>query len=121
MAKETLHFKSKHTGDMKKAPVGYSWTMLLFSAFVPLLRGDWKWAVSIFISFVVLVALVVGFNPEAEYPESVCVWASFILGFFYNKSYVKTLIAKDYVVTSVENGDMAGVTSKLGIKLPLAE
>ena len=30
---------------MKLAPVGYSWTNLFFGFFVPLFRGDWKWAV----------------------------------------------------------------------------
>lgn len=32
-------------GLMKQAPVGFSWTMLLFGPFVPLFRGDLKWTI----------------------------------------------------------------------------
>jgi len=27
----------------REAPVGFSWTMLLFGVFVPLFRSDWEW------------------------------------------------------------------------------
>jgi len=121
MAKETLHFKNKHTGKMKQAPVGYSWTMLLFSIFVPILRGDWKWAFIIFVLFSIVIGVVAGVNPTAEHPEGVAPWLSLILGFFYNKTYIKGLIAKGYEVTSAERGEIDVISTKLGLDLPLAK
>jgi ABC-type antimicrobial peptide transport system permease subunit len=120
MAKETLHFKSKHTGKLKKAPVGYSWTTLFFTAFVPLLRGDWKWAVIMMLIILVLGGSIAAVAPNAPV-QSVSVWVGIILGFFYNKSYIKGLISNDYEVTSVEQGEIDATQTKLGLTLPLAE
>jgi hypothetical protein len=119
MAKETLHFKNKHTGQMKQAPVGYSWTTLFFTAFVPLLRGDWKWAV-----IMALIIIVLGGSVAAAAPSvpvaSITLWTGIIVGFFYNKTYIKNLITKGYEVTSVEQGDIDVVQTKLGVTLPVS-
>lgn len=39
-------FMRNSYGAMKQVKVGYSWTVLFFGFFVPLIRGDWKWSTS---------------------------------------------------------------------------
>lgn len=119
MAKETLHFKSKHTGQIKQAPVGYSWTTLFFTAFVPLLRGDWKWVAIMALIILVLAGIVAAVAPNAPV-QSISLWTGIILGFLYNKAYIKGLISKGYEVTSVEQGDIDAVQTKLGVTLPVS-
>lgn len=60
---------------------GFSWTTLFFGCFVPLLRGDLKWA---FIMFI-LAFLTCGIS-----------W--FIVPFTYNKSYINDLQTKGYKI-----------------------
>jgi hypothetical protein len=69
--------------EVKKAPVGYSWTMLFWWFFVPLLRADWVW-------FVAMLALGLLFW-----------WVpAIVMSFFYNKIYLKNLFNKGYKVHS---------------------
>jgi hypothetical protein len=78
MAHITLKHSSGLTKEVKK---GFSWTMLFFGVFVPLIRGDIKWFV---ISFV-LAFLTFGLS-----------WL--LLPFFYNDLYIKDLIEKGWKV-----------------------
>jgi hypothetical protein len=71
--------KNKLTGEIKEAPLGFSWTTLLFGVFVPLIRGDFKW----FVIFLILAFITAGL-----------VW--FVVPFIYNKIYVKELISKGF-------------------------
>jgi hypothetical protein len=43
MANNTIYFENPRTGQMKEAPVGFSWTTLLFGPLPMLFRGNWKW------------------------------------------------------------------------------
>jgi len=43
MAYTTITFENPRTEHIKQAPVGFSWTVLLFGFFPRLFRGDWKW------------------------------------------------------------------------------
>ena len=72
---QIIIMKNKLTGEIKEAPLGFSWTTLLFGVFVPLIRGDFKWFVIFFILAVITLGLV---------------W--FVVPFVYNKIYVKELI-----------------------------
>mgnify|MGYP000031646104 CR=1 FL=1 len=119
MATETLHFKSKHTGQMKQAPVGYSWTTLFFTAFVPLLRGDWKWTGIMLLIILLLAGSLTAIAPSVPV-QSISVWTGIILGSFYNKAYVKGLLSKGFEVSSVEKGEVEQVEIKLGLTLPIA-
>lgn len=66
-------------GMVKQVKLGFSWTMLFFGIFVPLLRGDLKWT---FISLI-LVIITSGF-------------AWLILPFFYNRLYIKDMLEKGW-------------------------
>ncbi|MGU8834282.1 DUF2628 domain-containing protein [Clostridium perfringens] len=66
-------------GDKIYAPVGFSWTVFFFGAFVPLLRGDFKW-------FIIMLFLQIGgFNL-----------LTLLFMFKYNQWYIDDLIAKGY-------------------------
>jgi len=75
-----ITLKHATSGLVKQVPVGFSWTTLLFGAFVPLLRGDIKW----FIIFMVVSILTVGL-------------AWFVIPFVYNKIYIKELLQRGFV------------------------
>lgn len=69
-------------GVIKKVPVGFSWTMLLFGPLVPLFRGDLKWMV-LFLLAVVFTLPLYGIG-----------WV--ILPFIYNKRYILNLLERGY-------------------------
>ena len=68
-------------GVIKEVKVGFSWTMLLFGVFVPLVRGDWKWF---------LISMLAGLVT--------CGISWLIFPFFYNKIYLNELLEKGYVI-----------------------
>lgn len=74
----TINLKNQ-TGAIKTAPTGFSWTMLFFGCFVPLLRGDFKWF------FMSLAASVVTVGIS---------W--FIMPFIYNKRYISNLLESGF-------------------------
>jgi hypothetical protein len=104
MAYTTIHFKNPNSGELRQAPVGFSWTTLLFGCFPALFRGDWKW-----FSIQLLIALF-------TYGLS-----TFVFMFIYNKLYIKELINKGYKAASIEDGDFIKANSTLGISLPILE
>ena len=67
-------------GMIKQVKLGFSWTMLFFGIFVPLLRGDWKWFVFSFL----LACITFGIS-----------WV--VLPFIYNKIYIKGLLEKGWL------------------------
>ena len=68
-------------GVTKTVKVGFSWTMLFFGIFVPLVRGDWKWG----LISIVLAPITFGIS-----------WLVF--PFIYNKLYINDLKDKGYKV-----------------------
>lgn len=90
--------------DVKKAPIGYSWTMLLFGFLVPLFRTDWIAAIAILVASVFVPILP---------------W--FIASFFYNKYYIKSLLSKGYKVSDLGGLSEEQIKAKLGLmSVPLA-
>ena len=78
----------KHeSGVTKKVKKGFSWTVLFFGLFVPLIRGDLKWALIMF-----LLQLLAGYFTFGLGSFVV----SLIFGFVYNKVYIKDLLEKGY-------------------------
>ena len=88
-------------GVIKEAPVGYSWTMLFFGIFVPLLRGDWKWAAITLLAAIFSYGLV----PLIIFP------------FIYNKFYLKDLIYKGYKVKG-EIPNIQQIEAYAGMEIP---
>lgn len=102
MAFTSVVFKHPDTGAVKKAPVGFSWTVLFFFFLPPLLRGDWKWALII----LSLAPLTFGMS-------------NILFVFIYNQLYAGELICAGYEAQSVANGDVDSVRRKLGTDLPM--
>ena len=98
MAFATINFEDK-SGSIKEAPVGFSWTTFFFGFFPALIRGDWKWALIIF------VATFVSFG-----------FAGIIFGFIYNRIYVQGLLKQGYKVKNY-SGNKALIEQKAQIKL----
>lgn len=65
--------------EIKKAPVGFSWTVLFFGGFPCLFRQDWLWG----------ILLILG----STFTYGI---AAFVCAFFYNKVYIKNLLNKGY-------------------------
>ena len=96
MAQE-ITLKNPKTGITKKGYVGFSWTMLLFGGFVPLIRGDMAMAAMGFVLHILTIAL------------GTAVWA-----FFFNKQYTTKLIEAGYEIVG-DPADVASAKLALGI------
>ena len=84
MAHSWLVMEQPNTRHVKEAPLGYSWSMLFFGVFVPVVRSDWKWA---FVSFALAIATL-GLS-----------WL--ILPFLYNAIYAKGLIGEGFKAKAI--------------------
>lgn len=100
MAYNTIYFENPYNGQLREAPVGFSWTVFFFSCFPPIFRGDWKW----FIIMVILALATAGLS-------------GFVFIFMYNRIYIKELINAGYRVKNVEFGTVEQLSLKLGIRL----
>lgn len=70
--------------EFKRSPIGFSFTMLIFGFFVPLLRKDFKWAG---IQFATQLSYLI--HPALGL-------TSLVLPFMYNKLYIKDLLEQGY-------------------------
>ena len=104
MAFDKLNLKNPSTGEIKQAPVGFSWTTFFFGMFVPLIRADWLMAV------IMLGVAMITFGLS-----------NIVFAFIYNKLYIKNLIYKEgFKVTGSNNGNLDKVSASLGLELPMA-
>ena len=103
MAYATIDFHNPRTGALKQAPVGFSWTTLLFGFFPALFRGHLMGA---------LIMFLLGF---ATFGLSGLVFA-----FIYNKMYVRHLLGEGFKVAR-SSWDVGRISRKLRIDLPLDE
>lgn len=78
---------NQSTGAVKEIKVGFSWTTFFFGFFVPLFRGDIKWAL-----IMLVISIVLGV-PTAGVGSGI---VGIIFSFMYNKFYTKDLLAKGY-------------------------
>ena len=119
MANNSIHFKNPDTGETRKAPVGYSWTVLFLGIFLPLFRSDWKGA-----GLILGVYFIVFLSPTSAhivlFGVSVLM-IGFIFSFFYNKSYIKGLVKKGFQAYGVDHGVMTELVNKLDCSILLLE
>lgn len=85
MQSNKLILKNPRTGQIKTAPIGFSWTVVLFGFFIPLYRSDWPW---------VIIMLVFG---SFTYGLGTLLFAP-----FYNQFYARSLVNKGYQIYSIE-------------------
>lgn len=76
--------------EIKKAPIGYSWTTLFFGPFPALFRQDWLWALGLFFGNLLTYGIV-----------------GLVVSFFYNKAYLKGLFNSGYKIHN-----MGGMTDE---------
>jgi hypothetical protein len=74
----TIVFKNNF-GAVKNVKFGFSWTMFFFGFWVPVIRGDWKWAI---ITFLLSIPTFGFFG--------------IVFAFMYNKTYINELLAAGY-------------------------
>ena len=98
MAFATIKLKSKN-GSIKEAPVGFSWTVFFVSWLVPLSRGDWKWALIIFVPIFITFGL-----------------SSILFAFIYNRTYIEGLLKQGYTIKSY-SGDKKLIEASAQINL----
>lgn len=77
----------ENNGLRKEVKVGFSWTVFFFGLFVPLFRGDLKWAAIMFFGTALLVVVTAGLGSPIF---------GIIMSFNYNKIYIKELIEKGW-------------------------
>lgn len=84
MLRKTLILKNPRTEQIKFAPLGFSWTFLLFGFCVPFYRRDWLWGIPTLIGYIMTFGLI-----------------SIPLAFIYNKYYARSLFKKGYKIFQI--------------------
>lgn len=79
MANITLKLKNSRNNKIKTAYLGFSWTVLLFGFFVPIIRKDWENAAIMFFFYVPTLGL-----------------ASIPYAFIYNRMHTHKLFDEGY-------------------------
>lgn len=92
-------------GNKKTAPLGYSWTTLIFGFFVPFYRKDWLYTALMF--FLECIFLNIGNG----YPIFI---VTIVFSFIYNRLYFKKLISQGYLITSRAPKIVAAANQILG-------
>jgi hypothetical protein len=103
MGYATVTFENPKTGQIKQAPIGFSWTVLFFGAIPALFRGHWSGFAIMFIFALVTFGL-----------------SRLVFMFIYNKMYVNHLIGEGYKANTASS-DLDYIQGKLGLTLPKLE
>ncbi len=113
-----ISLKHTHSGVIKPAPIGFSWTTFFFGGFPALLRGDLKWAVImwiIWLSGLGLSLLTFGITSLVF---------GIVLGVIYNKRYVVERMEEGYVPADDHSRNVllrAGIGTTSPVESPKTE
>ncbi len=80
--------RHKESGLLKECTTGFSWTVFFFGLFVPLIRGDLKWAV-----ILCVLSLIVG---SFTFLIGAFV-VNIIFALVYNKIYIRGVLERGYI------------------------
>lgn len=98
MAYGSVQLKHPNTGQLKNAPVGFSWTVLFFGGFPALFRSDWKWAIIMFI----LQWITIGIS-------------GLVFMFIYNKLSLKEALMNGFKITNFTGTSKDQVAGYVGM------
>lgn len=73
--------------ELKKVPLGFSWTTFFFGGWPAIFRQDWAWGVCLIIACLFTYGI-----------------AGVVCAFFYNKSYAKRLFNQGYTISALPPG-----------------
>lgn len=76
-------------GVTKEVKVGISWTVFFFGFFVPIFRGDFKWAMIMLFSQLIVGYFTLGFGT---------IILQMIFVFKYNDFYINDLMEEGYKI-----------------------
>lgn len=100
MAHSTVYFHHPMSGRMRAAPIGLSWTTLIFGPFPALLRSHWVGAI------IILVCAFFTFSLS-----------NLVFFFIYNRWHLRYLINEGYLAKS-GSADLDYIAQKLRINIP---
>lgn len=101
MTQNFITFEHPRTGITRTAPVGFNWRLLQFGALLPLYQREWK------LSLLVITGGALTFGVS-----------NVLVAFFYNKLYVRSLVADGFLARGTEEGSIDQIETHLGLKLP---
>lgn len=102
MAFATVTFENKRTGQIREAPIGFSWTTLFFGPFPAIFRSDWPSA-----AIILLISIFTGGL------------SNLVFCFIYNKMYAKRLLQDGFEVSG-STIEIATVEARIGQRLSKA-
>lgn len=101
MAHNTIHFQNPQTGQTRRAPVGFAWTILLLGPLVFLARKEWL------LFAVTLVLTVITLHLSNVF-----------LALKGNRMYIQLLVNSGFRVDRVDHGTVEQMSEALDIQLP---
>jgi hypothetical protein len=101
MARNTIFFEHPQTGVIKKANVGFCWHLVLLGPQLPMYHGLWKLGIA------TLTVQTLTFGVS-----------NLVLAVWYNKLYIRALLAKGFQVFDAEIGTLEEVEALIDLKLP---